>query len=348
MYWENWMWILRCPVCLGELVYNPVSFTCAACQKTFPVHFGIPDFRLFPPNTLGYMSEAEDLQISAELFDLHEKLPYEELVRLKIRRESGPLHIDQNLQDLYIKWRLDNHSRAMQLKQRIQDQAIILEDSTNNTLGLDIGCGSGSGMATLLEIADTAIGLDLTISDLILAKSFLKKYYPGRDYFLFAGVAEHLPLASEIFSFVLARDVIEHVKNPRQIFKETCRVMLPRKFFLFNTASRHLLLEPHTRLPCVGYLPRLLQPLYVRLARRCEYKVHLPSLWELRRWLNESPFAGNWKIVPSKHIDLTSKPRTSQGRVARLILGTMRSLGLLNVLNRLLAFISYYEVIIKK
>ena len=75
-------------------------------------------------------------------------------------------------------------------------------DCANDTLGLDIGCGSGSGMATILDVANTAIGFDLTISDLILAKSFLKKFYPGRDYLLFAGVAENLPLASEVFSLV--------------------------------------------------------------------------------------------------------------------------------------------------
>jgi len=346
MYCENWLRILRCPICLGELVYNHTSFVCDACRKTFPVRFGIPDFRLFPSNASRYTNEAEDLRVSSELFDLHEKLSFEELVRIKISREYG--HLDQDLQDLYIKWRLDNYTRAMKLTQWIQDLGIVCTDSANNTIGLDIGCGSGSGMATILEVADTAVGFGLSISDLIMAMNFLKKFYPGRDYFLFAGVGEHLPLASEVFSLALARDVIEHVANQNKFLQEAYRVMDSGSHFLLNTGSRFILLEPHVRLPCVGYLPRSLQPLYVRLARHSEYEVHLPSLWELKRWLNESPFESNWKIIPSKCIDLTSKQRIRRGRVAHLILGTLRGLGLLNILNRLLAHISYYEIIMEK
>ena len=81
-------------------------------------------------------------------------------------------------------------------------------------------------------------------------------------------------------------------------------------YFLFNTGSRFVLVEPHTHLPGVGYLPRSVQSIYVRLFRRSHYRVHLPSLWELRRWLKESPFSDNWKIIPSKQIDITHKQRT--------------------------------------
>lgn len=348
MDWENWMNILRCPVCREELLFGQTHFACFPCQKTFPLHFGIPDFRLLPPDDSGYMSKEEDLIVSAELFDLHEKLPFEELARIKISREADYLKIDKNLQDLYIQWRLDNHPRAMGLTQWIQDQGIVNTEQANHTLGLDIGCGSGSGMATLLEIADTAVGFDLTISSLILAKSFLEQFYPDRNYLLFAGVAEYMPLASEVASLVLARDVIEHVADQTRFLKEAHRVMCTGGSFLFNTGSRFVLIEPHTRLPFVGYLPRLLQPLYVRLVRSSKYKVHLPSLWELRRWLTESPFNDTWKIVASKRIDLKDKSRIKHGRIRHLILGILSKLKLLKILNGLLAHLSYYEIIIEK
>lgn len=343
---ENWSWLLRCPMCRGGLTFNPVSCVCDDCKNTFPVHFGIPDFRLFCPSDLGYMTKAEDLSVSAELFNLHDELSFEELARIKISGESG--HLDQNIQDHYIKWRVDNHARATQLAQWIKDQGITGPDSANKTIGLDIGCGSGTGVATLLEVADTAVGFGLSVSDLLLARKFLKESYPGREYLLFAGIAEHMALTSDAFSYVLARDVIEHVADQEKLLKETHRVMHSGGQFLFNTGSRFVLLEPHTRLPGVGYLPRLLQPFYVRLIRQSEYKVHLPSLGELKSWLKKSPFSDNWKIFASKNIDSTVKPKSKRKRAKRLILSILRKLGLLKVLNRLLSHISYYEVIVEK
>lgn len=345
----NWMKLLRCPLCRGEVVDNPAHIICDDCGKAYPVHFGIPDFRLFPPHPdSGYMTQAQDLKVSAELFDLQDRLSFEELVHIKIRRESDYINTPPNLQDFYIKWRLDNHTRAMELKEWIDDRVLDSTYAADNDLGLDIGCGSGSGMATLLKMTDSVVGLDITLSDLILAKNFLEEFYPDRDYFLIAGVAEHLPLACETFSLVLARDVLEHVTDQRNLFKEAHRVMLSGKNFLLNTGSRFLLLEPHFLLPGVGYFPRFLHPFYIRLVRNNYYKVHLPSLWELKKWLNESPFGSKWKIIPSKKIDLKGKPKTKLGRVGRFILKALRHTGLLKVLNRLLAHISYYEVIMEK
>lgn len=348
MNWERFVSTLCCPICQEELSFHNTHFKCNFSGKTFPLRFGIPDFRLFSPSTQGYMNEAQDLRVSTELFELHEKLSFEELIHVKIQRESEYLNIAQNLQSVYIQWRLDNHPRAMELTQWMQKRWIFCQDPEKNTLGLDIGCGSGSGMATLLELTDTAVGFDISMSSLILAKSFLEEFYPARDYILFAGVAENLPIKSEIFSLVLARDVIEHVADQNKFLQEAHRVMLPEGSFFFNTGSRFVLLEPHTRLPLVGFLPRFLQPIFVRLLKGSHYKVHLPSLWELRKWLNESPFNDTWKIIASKRIDLKNKSKGDLRRIKRLILGALRRLGFLKLLNWLLAHISYYEVIVKK
>jgi ubiquinone/menaquinone biosynthesis C-methylase UbiE len=321
MEWKDWLNVLRCPSCLGSLINNEISFTCHSCGKTFPVRFGIPDFRLFPPNVVGYNSEEEDLKLSAYLFDLHEKLSFEELVRTYFNLSSDRLNKD--LHDRYINFRLSSQSRATRLAQWLQHQGALCTGNIKKSLGLDIGCGTGCGIATLLEIGEAAIGVDITISELILAKSFLKNFYPGYNYFLVAGVAEHLPLSSEFFSNVLAIDVIEHVASQKQFLQEAHRVMHLNGSFYFDTCSRFHWLEPHTRLPGVGYLPRFLQPVYVRLARHRNYNIHLPSLYGLRKWLTESPFGSDdWNIIHNK-VDPTSQPKTWRGKIVRAIPGLL-------------------------
>ena len=37
-----------CPLCKGDLSFHDESYTCAACDRTFPVIYGIPDFRVYP------------------------------------------------------------------------------------------------------------------------------------------------------------------------------------------------------------------------------------------------------------------------------------------------------------
>ncbi len=96
----------------------------------------------------------------------------------------------------------------MELTQWMENLGIFCKERERETLGLDMGCGSGSGLATLLEMTDIGVGFDISISSLILAKRFLEEFYPSRDYILFAGAAENLPLRSEAFSLVLARDVL--------------------------------------------------------------------------------------------------------------------------------------------
>lgn len=345
---DKWMLILRCPLCRGKLQYDLSHIPCDSCGKTYPLRFGIPDFRLAPPEEQGYMSHNADLKVAAELFELHESHSFEELTHIKIRREAEHLNINQKLQDVYIQWRLENQPRAMKLKAWIQDQEVNVVDSRKETIGLDIGCGAGSGLATLLEMTDTAIGFDLSYSSLLLARSFIDENYPSRDYFLFAGMAECLPLANMAFSLILARDVIEHVGNQKKFLDEAHRIMRKGSSFVFNTGSRFVLLEPHTRLPFVGYLPRFLQPIYVRFIRRTEYKVHMPSLWELRKWLYESPFNNTWKIIPSKRIDPESHSTRKNRNIVHRLKNFLHRLRLMKLLNRLLSHISYYEVIVNK
>jgi hypothetical protein len=87
----------------------------------------------------------------------------------------------------------------------------------------------------------------------------------------------------------------------------------------------------------VGYLPRALQPLYVRLARKREYKIHLPSVGELKGWLENSPLGGNWRITYSRQRDPRIPPDSRRGRLIRAIPG------MFGLMNWILAHLSSFE-----
>ncbi len=200
---------------------------------------------------------------------------------------------------------------------------------------------------TILIVEDEKLNIDVLSNqlkdkyELIIAKKFLKSFYPERKYLLFAGVAEHLPFREKFFSNVLAIDVIEHVLSQKQFIEEAYRVLVPDGYFYFDTDSRFTWKEPHTNLSGLGCLPRFLQPPYVYLTRHRSYKIHLPSIWELRKWLNKSPFMGNWKIIHDK-IDPTSKPKTWRGKLLRLFPWN------LSLRNMLVMTVSHYRVIAKR
>lgn len=99
---------------------------------------------------------------------------------------------------------------------------------------LDLGCGSGIFASHLAQRGVVVAGVDL--SHRLLARG--KQAAPSVGFV--TGDAEHLPFASGSFAGVLLSGIIHHLPDPRQMARETHRVLRPGgRFMAFDPNRRN-------------------------------------------------------------------------------------------------------------
>lgn len=99
---------------------------------------------------------------------------------------------------------------------------------------LDLGCGMKPYRPLLGSRASAWIGLDYPMT------------YSGPSRADAYGDARFVPFREEVFDVVLCTEVIEHVPDPQQVFREAARVLRPRGVFVLTAPQTHPLHEvPH-------------------------------------------------------------------------------------------------------
>jgi len=133
---------------------------------------------------------------------------------------------------------------------------------------LDIGCGIGTYVRKLQELAGRAYGIDIDAP----------RVRQGREAgSLAVAVSEQLPFADGSFDAVLLNEVIEHVRDDRQTLREACRVVKPGGHVVIYAPNRLYPFETHGvylgkrfvfgNIPFVNYLPDALRNRLVPHAR---------------------------------------------------------------------------------
>ncbi len=87
-----------------------------------------------------------------------------------------------------------------------------------NSLTLDVGCGTGSNLGTLVSAGLHAIGLDRSVYALGLVRS--KGGFP-----LLAGDVSHLPIKTRSIGLIIAMDILEHLEDDAQAILESYRIL---------------------------------------------------------------------------------------------------------------------------
>jgi SAM-dependent methyltransferase len=87
-----------------------------------------------------------------------------------------------------------------------------------NAITLDIGCGTGSNLKTLVSAGLDVIGLDQSIYALTLVKE-------KGDYSLMAGDFNRLPLKPKSVGLIIAMDILEHLDDDSSGIIESLRVL---------------------------------------------------------------------------------------------------------------------------
>jgi SAM-dependent methyltransferase len=132
---------------------------------------------------------------------------------------------------------------------------------------LDDGCGIGTYVAKLGEVAGAAYGLDYELDRVREASRRLAKPL------VVCGAGERLPFPDRTFDLVLSNEVIEHVRDDRAALAEMLRVLRPGGRAVIFCPNRWYPVEQHGvywrgryrfgNVPLVNYLP---DPLRDRLA----------------------------------------------------------------------------------
>jgi SAM-dependent methyltransferase len=91
-----------------------------------------------------------------------------------------------------------------------------------NSLTLDIGCGTGSNLRTLLSAGLCAIGLDRSMYALTLLKNKKNK----DDLRLLAGDLNNLPIKTKSVGLIIAADIFEHLEDDVSGIRESYRALV--------------------------------------------------------------------------------------------------------------------------
>ena len=165
-----------------------------------------------------------------------------------------------------------------------------------NSSVLDLGGGNGSYMKQLTNIQENFNILnDILIAD-IDEKSLKKAREKGFKTKTIDGSKVNLPFKDSEFDCIFCNSVIEHVtiskndvwkiKNDfkkrslliqKNFANEICRCS---KSYYVQTPHRHFPVEAHTWFPFIGYLPRIMQVLFIKFLNKFWIKKTAPD-WNL-------------------------------------------------------------------
>ncbi len=286
---------LVCPLCKGPLDDRTEAFACGACERSYPVVAGIPDFRLRPDRFISFdddrrkglrvleIAQAHGGTFEAAL-DAYWSITPELAPALAARhRVHQVLETEIGEQTLAEVERLAVASgrRSGGVASRVSARG----DASGFPAGklLDLGCGTAGLLAAAGRRFPVAVGVDVAFRWLLVGRLRLRE--AGVDAPLLCANAEFLPFAGGLFDRVVANDLLEHVVDPAEVLAECRRVAAPGGCCYLATNNRYSLApEPHVQLWGVGFLPRRWQARYVQRMRGHSYSnVRLVSGPQMRR-----------------------------------------------------------------
>jgi SAM-dependent methyltransferase len=144
---------------------------------------------------------------------------------------------------------------------------------------LDLGCSAGLITSALVPLFGKTIGLDYDRVALQAIDSATR----AKAQFV-RGDAMHLPLGNSTVDVIICAQVYEHVPDPKNLFEEIYRVLVPGGKVFFSGPNWLFPIEPHYFLPFLHWLPRQLADTYLRITNLgCHYYERSKHLWRLRR-----------------------------------------------------------------
>ena len=101
---------------------------------------------------------------------------------------------------------------------------------------LDIGCGGGVLTEEFASLGCRVTGIDVSPRSIAVAQAHAARSGLSIDYKVGSGTS--LPFAENKFDAVSCCDVLEHIRDWKQVIAEAARVLTPGGLFLFDTINR--------------------------------------------------------------------------------------------------------------
>lgn len=309
-----------CPSCNGALADGEESYRCEACSRTYPVLFGIPDFRLHGDRYLSLEAEREKAgklhafgatssfaDLVAYYYAITDDVPAELAARYQAYIQAGP-------------------ERGKQILDGFGPT-----DSSDSLV--DLGCGTGGLLVAAQGRFQTLVGVDIALRWLVIcAKRFAEL---GISADLVCADIEALPFQKECFTHAVAADLVEHIDDTDGAVSTLSKQLKPGGH-LYLSAANKFTLGPHplVRVWGVGFMPRLIRRTVVKKIRGVDAlrNARLISPFALAR-LCRSKGLDVMKLKPAQTQSLEAYPRFDRVLisiyVATLKIGFLRRLLLL-------------------
>jgi SAM-dependent methyltransferase len=283
---------LTCPACHRALTPGANNYHCLSCQHTYSCTLGIP--------SLGKgdlaSSDAEQALIE-RLLAMYATATVDDMSRARLAIGATNEERRQYYAQYHRTLRERGAAFHRMFQLRVRQQAW---PPHGTQLALDIGCGVGSGLLMLAREFDYVVGVDISLSSLIIARKVLEEANVQNVTLVHAS-AHHLPFVAGTVDYAMSINVLEHIFTPETILAEVQRVLRMNGVFAGDSRNRFDLFfkEPHVGVRWVGYWPRRWMARYVRWRVGVDYgatHTHLLSYGELARALTTT-FGTQWRIV---------------------------------------------------
>lgn len=270
-----------CPRCHGALRHDAEAYRCLPCVAVYPVVLGVPDFRVEPDPWIGL---EEDREKARRVVAASEGADLAGSVAAYWAMTPGtPPALARHFTD-YV---LAGERRAAEWLDALDRTALVPSPGP----WLEVGCASGDLLAACAERGVAAVGVDVAMRWLVLARR--RPALAGGAQRLVCANGEALPFRAGSFARVVSVGTLEHCRRAEAVLAESARVLRPGGDARLRTTNRYSMLpEPHVGVWGVGLVPRRWADAYVRWRSGQRYLHHRPlSRRELVRGLRRAGFA---------------------------------------------------------
>jgi len=291
-----------CPHCKDILLVRKEGqddfYGCRSCGASFPVFFGIPDFRLSD----SYEDYEYDMLSCRELIKSYKQYDFKTLWKGYPWKNNLPSRGKVNIKFEKIYWKMEEetflkHGYAILYK---INRYLELKNKPALTRGVSFEAGGAYGLYTLgfSQYFKRVFFTDLSLRNVIIAKKFIEEK-KLENVTIFCSDIERLPVRDNMFDFIHCNGVIEHVRNPQNIINEAYRTLKKDGIYMILSPNKYSLwIEPHYRLIGYGFWPKSIRMVLVRKFRKvADLKgTILISLRQLKMLIRRSAFKNSFCV----------------------------------------------------